>query len=346
MKTYTTDRKTFFGRWVRFPGVSLTVGVMAALLLPAIVVSQSPAPVALGSASSFAVLASSTVTNTGATTVNGDLGVSPGTGLTGAPTVNGATHLGDSVAAQAQLDLTTAYNDAAGRSVNAVSVSGNLGGQTLTPGLYKSTSSLEISSGDLTLDGQGDANAVWIFQMASTLVTTSGRQVILSGSAQAANIFWQVGSSATLGTTSVFKGTIMALASISLLTGATLDGRALAQTGAVSFDGNTVTKPGTVTGVEKGLASHEFALSQNYPNPFNPSTRIQYSIAKAGMVSLKIYNLLGREVATLVDGRQEAGSYTVPFNSNEGTLSLASGVYFYRLEAGSTLSIRKLVIIK
>ena len=181
------------------------------------------APVVLGSATTFEVLAGSTVTSTGATTVNGDLGVSPGTAVTGFPPglVNGTIHAGDAAAAQAQLDLTTAYNDAAGRTVGAITVAGNLGGQTLTPGLYKSTSSLAISSGDLTLDAQGDANAVFIFQMASTLTTTSGRQVILSGGAKAANVFWQVGSSATLGTTSVFKGNILALASITVTTGAT-----------------------------------------------------------------------------------------------------------------------------
>src|SRR5207248_2688817 len=181
-------------------------------------------------------------TNTGATTVTGDLGVSPGTAVTGFPpgTVTGTTHAGDAVAAQAQIDLTTAYNDAAGRSVGAVTVAGNLGGQTLTPGLYKSTSSLEISSGDLTLDAQGDANAVFIFQMGSTLTTTSGRQVILSGGAKAANIFWQVGSSATLGTTSVMKGTILALTSITATTGATVEGRLLARNGAVTLDSNLV----------------------------------------------------------------------------------------------------------
>ena len=186
-----------------------------------------------------------TVTNTGATAVTGDLGLSPATAVTGFPpgTVNGTIHAGDPAAAQAKADLTTAFNDAAGRSVGAVTVAGNLGGQTLTPGLYKSTSSLEISSGDLTLDAQGDANAVFIFQMASTLTTTAGRQVILSGGAKAANVFWQVGSSATLGTTSVFKGNILAAQSITLSTGGTLDGRALTRVAMVALDTNTITKP-------------------------------------------------------------------------------------------------------
>src|SRR6185436_1358992 len=131
--------------------------------------ATAEAPVALGAADPFGVLAATTVTTIPTTTINGDLGVSPGNTLTGSPIVNGTLHLGDPTAAAAQLDLTTAYNDAAGRTVGAVSVAGNLGGQTLTPGLYKSTSSLEISSGDLTLDAQGDANAVFIFQMGSTL---------------------------------------------------------------------------------------------------------------------------------------------------------------------------------
>jgi ice-binding like protein/Big-like domain-containing protein len=203
------------------------------------------APVVLGTAANFAVLAGPTVTSIGATKVKGELGVSPGAAVTGFPPglVNGAIHAGDSAAAQAEFDLTTAFNDAAGRTVGAVTVAGNLGGRTLTPGLYKSTSSLEISSGNLTLDARGNANAVFIFQMASTLTTTAGRQVILSGGAKAANIFWQVGSSATLGTTSVFKGTIMADQAITLTTGATLDGRALARIAAVTLHANIITIP-------------------------------------------------------------------------------------------------------
>jgi len=152
-------------------------------------------------------------------------------------------HAGDPTAAQAQGDLTTAYNDAAGRTVGAIAVAGNRGGLTLTPGLYKSTSSLEISSGDLTLDARGDTNAVFIFQMASTLTTTSGRQVILRGGAKAANIFWQVGSSATLGTGSVLKGNILALTSITLQNGAAVEGRLSARTAAVTLDANTITLP-------------------------------------------------------------------------------------------------------
>ena len=207
--------------------------------------SSNQATVALGGAGAFAVLAGSTITSTGATALTGDLGVSPGTAVTGFPpaTLTGTKQLGNAVSAQGMADLTTAYNDATARVQSPVTVAGNLGGLTLPPGLYKSTSSLSISSGDLTLDAQGDANAVFIFQMASTLTTTSGRKVILSGGAKSTNVFWQVGSSATLGTTSVFKGTIMANQSITLATGATLNGRALARIGAVTLAANAVVMP-------------------------------------------------------------------------------------------------------
>jgi hypothetical protein len=201
--------------------------------------------VSLVGASGLAVLAGSAVTSTGATTITGDLGLCPGSSVGGFPPgiLKGTLHINDAIATQAKLDLTAAYNDAAGRTcTDIVTLSGNIGGLTLTPGLYKSTSSLAISSGDLTFDAQGDANAVFIIQIASSLTTTSGRKVILSGGALASNIFWQVGSSATFGTTSVFKGTVMAMQSITLNTGATLDGRALARIGGITMAGNTIVK--------------------------------------------------------------------------------------------------------
>jgi len=206
--------------------------------------SNQTAP-ALGSAGSFAVLGGSTVTSTGATALTGDMGVSPGTAVVGFPpaTLTGSTQAGNPASAAAMADLTTAYNSAKGKTDSPVSVSGNLGGRTLLPGLYKSTSSLSISSGDLTLDAQGDDGGVFIFQIASTLTTTSGRKVILSGGAKSSNVFWQVGSSATLGTTSVMKGTIMANQSITLNTGASLNGRALARIGAVTLANNAVVMP-------------------------------------------------------------------------------------------------------
>lgn len=202
--------------------------------------------VPLAGTSDFAVLAGASVTNTGATTINGDLGLSPGTSVGGFPPgiLNGVLSINNALTTTAKLDLTAAYNDAAGRtSTDIVLLSGNLGGLTLTPGLYKSTSSMEISSGDLTFDAKGDASAVFIMQIASTLTTTSGRKVILSGGALASNIFWQVGSSATFGTTSVFAGNILALQSITFNTGATLNGRALARNGSVVMAGNTIVKP-------------------------------------------------------------------------------------------------------
>lgn len=201
--------------------------------------------VALGSAANFAVLAGAAVTNTGETVITGDLGLSPGTSVDGFPPgiINGTLRINDEIANKSKLDLTTAYNDAAGRtSKDIVTLSGNIGGLTLTPGLYKSTSSLEISSGDVTFDAKGDADAVFIIQIASTLTTTPGRKVILSGGALASNIFWQVSSSASFGTTTVFKGTVMALESITFDTGATLDGRALARNGAVTMEGNAIVK--------------------------------------------------------------------------------------------------------
>lgn len=227
---------------------SLLDNALAAALLDDGGLGGDPGPAGEGpdllTAEDFAILAGSTVTNTGNSVVDGDLGLSPGTSVTGFPpgVVNGTQHITDATAAQAQLDLTAAYLDLEGRTGGTI-VAGNIGGQTLSPGIYKSTSSLAVSSGELTLDAGGNADAVFIFQIASTLDLTPGRQVILAGGAQAKNIFWQVGSSATLDTTSVFKGSILALTSITVNTGADVEGRLLARNGAVTIDDNAVVVP-------------------------------------------------------------------------------------------------------
>jgi Ice-binding-like len=212
------------------------------------------AKVPLGTAGNFRVLAGSTVTNTGPTVVRGNLGVSPGSAVTGFPPgrVTGSIDKADTAAAHAQKDLVKAYNDAMGRSNCAKTVAGNIGGRTLSPGLYHSSSSLMISSGDLTLDAHGHSGAVFIFQVTTKFTTTSGRDVILSGGAEARNIYWVVGSSATLGTTSVVYGDILAHKSISFANGAKLYGRALAHIGAVTFADDKVTQ--SVQGVPHAAA--------------------------------------------------------------------------------------------
>ncbi|HEX9828840.1 MAG TPA: ice-binding family protein [Bacteroidota bacterium] len=274
MKTLTKNPTTVLSRWTRFVSVSRKAGLAAILPIlliiagcaddattgstPIVIPLQTTvhAAVNLRSTEGFVILAGSLVSNIPTSAITGDVGLSPaarsfitGFGLT---EVTGSIYAADDVSPDgvpamltvAKGDLTTAYNDAAGRtSTDLVLLAGNLGGLTLTPGLYKSTGSLEISSGDLTFNAQGNANAVFIIQVASTLITTSGRQIILSGGAKASNIFWQVGTSATLGTTSVFKGTIMADQSISLNTGATVDGRLLARIAGITLAGNTLVRP-------------------------------------------------------------------------------------------------------
>jgi hypothetical protein len=169
----------------------------------------------------------------------------PGSAVTGFPpgkVVNGTEYIADPVAQQAQSDLTAAYKDAAERAPNA-SVS-SLGGRILGPGVYHSASSMSLT-GTVTLDGHGDPSAVFIFQAGSTLISASNSTVDLTGGAQACNVFWQVGSSATLGTGTAFAGSILALASVTVTTGASVEGRALARTAAVTLDDNAVTKPTT-----------------------------------------------------------------------------------------------------
>ena len=193
----------------------------------------------------FAILSGGSIFSSGPTTVTGDIGVSPGVAISGFPpgTLTGTMYAGDAAAAQGIIDLTAAYGNAVSRSVGAVPVAGDLGGQTFTAGLYNSVSSLSIVSGNLTLDAKGDPNAVFIFQMASTLTTAAGSQIILVGGASASNVFWQVGTSATLGGNSIFNGSILANQSITLDPYASVNGRLLAQDGEVTLESNVITSP-------------------------------------------------------------------------------------------------------
>jgi len=211
------------------------------LVLPLLAINAHGESI-LGTADSFGVLGASAVTNTNATVINGDLGVSPGTAISGFPPgiVNGTIHQTDAVAAQAQADALTGYNVLAGMSVTQTLTGQDLGGKTLIPGVYFFASSAQLT-GPLTLNFEGLSGQNIVFQIGSTLTTASSSSVLVINPGHNDNIYWQVGSSATLGTTTQFQGSIIADASITLNTSATIDcGRAIALTGAVTMDTNTV----------------------------------------------------------------------------------------------------------
>ena len=220
-------------------GLVASVGLVTLLCVPSRASAQT-AP-SLGSAQSFAVLGGSTVTNTGSSVVTGDLGVSPGSAVIGFPpgvVVSGTIHAADAAALAAQNSVTTAYNSLASQACTLDLSGTDLGGLTLIPGVYCFSTSAQLT-GTLTLNAQGNAGAVFIFKTGSTLTTASSSSVVLINGGSACNVFWQVGSSATLGTTSTVRGNILALTSITATTGA-LTGRALARNGAVTLDGNAV----------------------------------------------------------------------------------------------------------
>lgn len=195
----------------------------------------------LGTAQSFAVLGGSTVTNTGPSVLTGDLGVSPGAAITGFPpgTATGITHSADAVALQAQSDVTTQYNALASAACTADLTGQDLGGKTLTPGVYCFSTSAQLT-GALTLNAQGNANATFVFKTGSTLTTASASSVAMINGGNPCLVAWQIGSSATIGTTTSFIGNLIALSSITLNTGANIIGRALARTGAVTLDTNNI----------------------------------------------------------------------------------------------------------
>lgn len=330
------------------------------ILLVGIIVSSTiaagPAPVYLGTAGSFAILAKTGISTTGVTAITGDIGVSPvaATYVTGfglikdasgtfstSSLVTGKIYAADYTAptptkmTTAIGDMGTAYTNAAGRLLPDYSelYAGDLTGKTLTPGLYKWGTAVMVSAGGVTISGT--ENDVWIFQIAQNLSLANGAMVTLSGGAQASNIFWQVAGKVTLGTTAAMKGIILCKTEIAMSTGATLGGRALAQT-AVTLQANAVTGS-TVGVIEKGVTTHKSGgFFQNYRNQ-----SIEFTVPSNGKTTLSLFNPLGQEVATLFNGEAQAGENNqVPFNAS----GLAKGWYFSKLESNGKVDLNKMLV--
>ncbi|MFD9320216.1 ice-binding family protein [Streptomyces sp. NPDC060053] len=255
------DRRTLPG--VLASALAATIAAVLVALTPTQALAIAT-PVPLATTASFSVLAGQGVTNTGPSLISHDLGTHPNPSITGFPPgqVLGAVHAADAVALQAKSDLVTAYNNAAGQATDFALAAGIGSGQTLLPGVHTAVSGVGLT-GDLILDAVGNPNAVWVFQIPEALTTATSSRVLLTNGASACNVFWQVGSSATLGTTSTFVGTLMALTSISVTTGANIEGRALARNGSVTLDNNriflggcaTSTTGGTTTGTTTGTTA-------------------------------------------------------------------------------------------
>ncbi|MEU1657523.1 ice-binding family protein [Streptomyces griseofuscus] len=235
--------------------LAATVAAAMVVLSPAQAVAIAT-PVPLATAASFSVLAGAGVTNTGATVISHDLGTHPNPSITGFPPgqVLGAVHAADAVALQAKSDLVTAYNNAAGQATDFALAAGIGGGTTLLPGVYTASSGVGLT-GDLVLDAGGNPNSVWVFQIPEALTTATSSRVLLTNGASPCNVYWQVGSSATLGTNSTFVGTIMALTDIHVTTGTNIEGRALARNGAVTLDTNRIFLNSCSTGTTSGTTT-------------------------------------------------------------------------------------------
>jgi len=428
MKTSTRYPTTVISRWARVLGTMLTLALMVSVTAFSY---NNPTAVPLLTAGTYGALSYAGMT--GVAVVTGDIGSSTSS-IEGTVTCTGTnwTTVNNAHNLQAQTDLGTALSDVINTTTypsNATITADALGGLVLHHGVYDGTA-LDLAAGlTLELNGDDDPNAVFIIRAATSLTINLGGVVSLTHGAVWSNVFWYVGSSATVyGSSSTFKGIILAQQSITVYSGSTVTARLLANGAAVTINSTVLpvelvsftatasgmntnlhwstateinnsgfeiqrrqtgdwAKVGFVAGagtsnaprnysytdsklsagsyayrlkqidnngaftygstVEVAISSAPaaFALSQNYPNPFNPSTVISYSLEKAGMVSLRVYNMLGQEVATLVNGPQEAGVYSVPFNTSKA-LGLSSGVYVYRLEAGSFVSTKKLVLMK
>ena len=329
----TTNSTTFLNRWTHFLGAMLVV----ALMMPAAAVSQS-SPVNLGSAGDFRILAKTGISTTGTTQITGDIGVSPAaaTSITGFGLIMDASGtfstsslvVGNVYAADytdptptkmttAVSDMETAYTDAAGRASPDYTelFTGDITGQTLTPGLYKWSTGVLVSAGGVTISGS--ASDVWIFQIAGDLTLVNGAIVALSGGAQASNIFWQVAGQTTLGTTSDFKGIILCKTLIAMQTGATFDGRALAQS-AVTLDGNTALPVELTT----------FSASvKNYTVHLNWETATE--VSNYGFDVERSTDKINWSKISFINGHGNSNS-TKQYSYTDSKIS--SGKYYYKLK--------------
>jgi uncharacterized repeat protein (TIGR01451 family) len=312
------------------------LGLVASVALVTLLYGASPASAqtapSLGSADSFAVLAGSTVTNTGSSVITGDLGVSPGSAVTGFPpgvVVSGTIHAADATAGAAQNSVVAAYNTLSGQLCTQDLTGQDLGGKTLIAGVYCFSTSAQLT-GTLTLNAQGNAGAVFIFKIGSTLTTASNSSIVMINGGSVCNVFWQVGSSATVGTTTSFAGNILALSSITLTTGATLRGRALARTGAVTLDSNTVGIVGCGAAPAPGPTPNPALCSDTAPDLFITKRHTDLFVAGSNATySIGLFNY----------GKASSGAITVTDRLPTGlTAVAATGVGWTCTSAGQVVS--------
>lgn len=286
----------------------------------------------LGSAANFLVLGGSTVTNIGTTVVAGELGAAPGTTITGFPpgivTEGGKTHMGDALALQAQNDATLAYNSSVGQPCNIHLADQELGGKTLTPDVY-CFSSLAKLTGQLVFDAQGNTAAVWIIQIPGGLSTASNSSVVVTNGSGVCNVFWIVGESATIGASSTFAGNILALTSITMATGASLSGRALARNGAVTLDTNNISKP--------PCAQTSASTPTPTPIPASAHVSVEYQCAADGRVAVSV----GLTAGVIVSGLGADITSATDTGNNKIVRYLSPGHYEWRAAApaGSLLDV-------
>ncbi|MFJ3035702.1 ice-binding family protein [Curtobacterium pusillum] len=321
------------GRFLRPTIIALT-GIGLAASLSVMTTSAASAatvidgPVNLGTAATYGVLGASAVTNTGPSVVNGDLGLSPGTSITGfggAPngSVNGTTHQTDAAAAQAQRDTTTAYDVAASLSSTQTGLT-ELNGLSLTPGVYSGGALALADNGALTLAGSADS--VWVFQAASTLTIGSASRITITGGASSCNVFWQVGSSASVGTGAQFQGTVLAQQSVTATTGATVQGRLLARNGAVTLDTNTITASSGCPAPGTPSETTAPVITSGAPSTATAGTPYSYTVTATGTPT-PTYTATGLPAGLTINGTTGVisgtpttpGPSTVTITASNGT---------------------------